>query len=920
MRLPQMEAGVGNVHSFAIAVHRPAVSMKKVFLASKLTPPTVSRYSVDRTEICNQVFLSFGAKVILIRGPAGFGKTTVMAQLLERYRKEGTAVAWVNLDEADNDLPRFLSCMLVAIKNQLQPESTLQADDADVSSDAGQLTLELAKRLGQSNVPFALFLDEVEVISDPAVLAFIKQLIARLPANSRLVLGSRCVPDIGLGRLRAHAELLEVVPEQLRFSDDEAKLFLTQRRGLKLKPEQVQSLLRSTEGWPTALWLASVALERRTNAEEFIAGFAGSSAAITEYLADDVMAGQPAEIREFLLKTSILSQFDAALCDAVCGRSDSAELLERLERSNLFLSLVDERQGLYRYHSLFRGFLQSQLSRRYGNSLPSLHRAAADWFLAQGRPIPAIDHALEAGDLALAIPLLEQHAESLLNEGRLRLLTRWLETYPATVEDSPRLRLFHIWAVNLTRGPQEALALIEQIDPVDLGEGAVLAQFHAMHPTLLGMRDRIDESFALGIDRLQVVKPEHGFPYAILSQTLANDSMILGQYAEARRYADQARTARTGNTSALQMSLAGAVNGAIDLIQGRLRQALAELRLASGITDEDVIQNGNRNLLPGVILAEALYEAGQYDRAERLLNLFMPLAQSLGLSDQLIIAHSVLARIVERQHDPSRVFGILAQLESLGHKLGLNRVVASARIEKSSALLMRGDTVGAKEQLLQAGDDRYWQEISSRSYIANDKITLVIGRLRWMISSGEAAQALALIKQPLTEAAAAQRNRRALKLRILMAEALYVDGQRNVAMRTLGRALELGALEGFVGSFLEEGPRIHEMLRELLRARQNDADYRDEDPLSIHLIKLAGTQQEAAPAKLLTSGPAEALTRKELQILELLSQGHSNDSMADKLFVSESTVRTHLRSINTKLHASNRMHALAIARRMQLIA
>jgi len=893
--------------------------MQKIFLASKLTPPTVSRYAVDRTEICSQVFLSFGTKVVLIRGPAGFGKTTVMVQLLERYRREGTAVAWLNLDEADNDLPRFLSYLLVAIKNQLMPESRLPEDDADLSADAGRLTLELADRLGRSNAPLVLFLDEVEVISDPAVLAFIKQLVTRLPANARLVFGSRSIPDIGLGRLRAHTELLEVVPQQLRFSDAEAKVFLTQRRGLRLKPEQVQSLLRSTEGWPTALWLASVALERRADAEEFIAGFAGSSAAVTEYLAEDVMAGQPAEIREFLLKTSILGQFDAALCDAVCGRNDSAELLDRLERSNLFLSLVDEGQGLYRYHSLFRGFLQAQLARRYCDMLPALHRAAAEWFLVQGRPIPAIDHALEAEDLAFAIPLLERHAESLLNEGRLRLLTRWLETYPATVETSPRLRLIHIWAVNLTRGPQEALALIEQIDPVELGEGAVLAQFHAMHPTLLGMRDRIDESFALGIDRLRVVKPEHGFPYAILSQTLANDSMILGQFAEAHRYADQARAARAGSTSALQMSLAGAVNGAIDLIQGRLRQALAELRLASGITDEDVIENGNRNLLPGVILAEALYEAGQYDRAERLLNLFIPLAQNLGLPDQLIIAHSVLARIVQRQHDPDRVFEILAQLESSGHRLALHRVVASARIEKSSALLMRGDTVGAKEQLQQAGDDAYWQEISGRAYIANDKITLAIGRLRWMINSGEAAQALTLIKQPLAEANTAQRNRRALKLRILMAEALYVDGQRNVAMRTLTRALELGAQEGFVSSFLEEGPRVHEMLRELLRSRQSDADYRDEDPLSVHLIRLAGTPQEVSPAKPAASGPAETLTRKELQILELLSEGHSNETMADKLFVSESTVRTHLRSINTKLQASNRMHALAIARRMQLI-
>jgi LuxR family maltose regulon positive regulatory protein len=895
-------------------------SMQRVLLTSKLTPPTVSRFAVDRTAICDRVFLAFESKVVLVRAPAGFGKTTVMAQVFERYRQEGTAVAWLNLDEADNDLPRFLSYLLVALKNHLRLESDPNDWEADLPSDAGQLTAHVTNRLGQSDLPFVLFMDEVEVIRDPAVLAFIKQMTTRLPASARLVLGSRMVPEIGLARLRAHGELLEVVPEQLRFSSDEAGLFLVQRRGLSLKPEQVQSLLRSTEGWPTALWLASVALERRTDADAFIAGFAGSATTVADYLAEDVMASQPAEVRDFLLKTSILTQFDTPLCDAVCGHNDSAELLARLEGGNLFLSLVDERQRIYRYHSLFRDFLRSQLTRRFRDSLPALHRAAADWFLSHGRPIPAVDHALETGDLAFIMPLLEEHAESLLNQGRLRLLTRWLETFPDSVETSPRLRLLHIWAVNLTRGPQEALALLEKVDPAELGNDAALAQFYAMRPTFLGMRDRIDESFALGLERIQLVKPEYVFPYGILSQTLANDSMILGHYSEARRYADQARAAQTGSTSVLQMSMAGAVDGAIDLIQGRLRQALAELRLAAGVSDEDFLKNGNRNLLPGVLLAEALYEDDHLERAEGLLNLFLPLTQNLGLPDHLIIAHSVLARIVERQGDPDRTLEILTQLESLGHRLGLQRVVASARIEMSGALLMRGDMQAAKEQLERAGEAIDWQEVSSRSYVANDKITLAIGQIRWMVRNRETSHALALLKQHLANAGAAQRHRRALKFRIILAEALEVDGQHKLAMRTLTKAAEFGAHEGFIGSFLEEGNRIQDMLRDLLRSRQTETDYRDGDPINAHLIKMTRTRPEITATAPAQPGPAEALTRKELQILELLGHGFSNDAMAQKLFVSESTVRTHLRNINTKLQASNRMHALAIARRMQIIA
>jgi LuxR family transcriptional regulator, maltose regulon positive regulatory protein len=893
------------------------VAMQTLLLTTKLTPPAVSRYSVDRTEICAQVFLAFGTKIVLIRAPAGFGKTTVMAQLFDRYRKEGTAVAWLNLDEADNDLPRFLSYLLVALKQHLRADQTL--DGMESGLDTGYVTTLLTNQLGERDAPFVLFLDEIEVIRDPTVLAFIKQMAARLPRNARLILGSRTFPDLGLGKMRAHGELLEVTPEQLRFSADEAQLFLTERRGLALRPEQVIRLQRSTEGWATALWLASVALERRTDTDDLISGFAGSATAIAEYLAEDVMAGQPEHVRDFLLKTSVLPQLDASLCDAVCGRTDSAELLHQLERGSLFLSVVDEQRPLYRYHSLFRDFLRSQLAKHARETVPGLHRTAAHWFLAADRPIPAVEHALLTGDLGFAMPLLERHADSLLNQGRLRLLTRWLETFPTALEASPHLRLLHIWAVNLTRGSQEALALVERIDPADLNEPADLAQYHAMQPTLIAMRDRIDESFALGLDRIQSIRAEHKFPYAILSQTLAVDSMILGHYSEARRYVDQARAALSGSASALQIGLAGSINGTIDLIQGRLRQALAELRLAAGVSGDDLYQSGNRNVLSGVLLAEALYEAGDLARAESLLSLFLPLAQVLGLPDQLIAAHALMARIVEQQDDPDRTLDVLTQLELHGHRLGLQRVIASARVEKSAALLLRGDAGAAKEQLERAADSMDWEQVSGRSFIANDKVTLQIGRLRWMVSGGDAAAAVPLLKKELSTALGAERHRRALKLRILLAEAFEVDGQHKLAMRTLLKATEISAPEGFVSIYLEEGERVQEMLRGVQNNLQSELGTRADDALNTYLTRITRSPSATSPAAPTASPSDDALTRKEVQILELLAQGLSNDAMAEKLFISESTVRTHLRSINTKLHASNRMHALALARQRHLV-
>jgi LuxR family maltose regulon positive regulatory protein len=301
-----------------------------------------------------------------------------------------------------------------------------------------------------------------------------------------------------------------------------------------------------------------------------------------------------------------------------------------------------------------------------------------------------------------------------------------------------------------------------------------------------------------------------------------------------------------------------------------------------------------------------------------LLGLFLPLARVLGLPDQLIAAHALMARIVEQQDDPDRTLDVLTQLELHGHRLGLQRVIASARVEKSAALLLRGDSSAAKEQLESAADAMDWEQVSHRSFIANDKVTLQIGRLRWMLRSGEAAAAIPLIKKEMATALAAERHRRALKLRILLAEAFEVDGQHKLAMRTLLKATEISAPEGFVSIYLEEGERIQEMLRGVQKNRQSELGTLAEDALNTYLMRI--TRSSADTVSPVPMSSDEALTRKEMQILELLAQGCSNDAMAEKLYISESTVRTHLRSINTKLHASNRMHALAIARQRHLVS
>lgn len=888
-------------------------------LLSKLSSPVATRYLLTRGQITDRVFHSEGARVVLIRAPAGFGKTTVMLQLHQRYLSEGTPCVWMNLDDADNDPPRFLTYFGLSLRKILHPEPGDAALFEKPARNTGALAVTLMERIERHREPIVLFFDEFETLKNPAVFALIAYGIEHLPVGSQVVIGSRTFPDVGLARLRARGQLLEFDPSSLRFSLEETGDFLNRQRGLSLKPGQIQSLHRATEGWVAALWLASVALEGRRKPDEFIAGFTGSNAAIADYLAEDVLRGQPADLQEFLLKTSVLDQLDALTCDAICGRTDSAEQLRAIERANLFLMPLDESRSAYRYHSLFADFLRAQLKRSHPDWHAEQHRKASDWFLRDGRPVPAIHHAFASGDLTYAIGLLSQHANDLMGKGRLRLLTRWLDTLPVGALDAhPRLRALHAWAVNFTRGPQAALRLIDGTDSLEDTEAN--AQLLALRPMLLGMMDRVNEAHELALARLPQIQKTSRFAAGMLAQCLANTSMIHGRFADARHYADQVRQAQAGSESSFHTALADTVEAAIDLMQGRLRQATARLRIAAGASGDDLVDRVSRNLFPGVLLAEVFYEAGDSETAKRLLGVFVPMAQDFGLADQLITAHVLLARILADSGDVDASIKMLTDLDSVGQRLGLQRAVACARLERARNLVMQGDFSAAKDQLQLSGDAAFWSEVSGRHYVANDLSTQAIGKYRWLIRSGAEAAAIPLLKECVESAEHQQRHRRALKLRILLAEALHRDGQRRSALRMLSRALSFAAPEGFFRTFIEEGPAMQALLAELLQAGQSDADLLKDDAAAL-LKRMTESRQAVSTAASLDgqAGLAEPLSKKEMKVLELLGQGHSNSGIAEKLFVSENTVRSHLRTINVKLQAGSRTQAIVIARRLKLI-
>jgi len=892
-------------------------SARNHLLVAKTTPPAALAWQVPRLQLQERVCREGAEKVVLVQAPAGFGKTTLMLQIMEDVRARNIPTAWLTVDAADNDVGRFLSFLDAMLDRTLDDSALTEESPSEVAT--GIVALDLIERVACARVPFVLFVDDVEAINNSASLAVLRQLIENLPAGGRIVMGSRTVPDVGAPGLLGRGQLLVVDPVQLRFSVDETGDFLLSKRGLRLLTADVVRLQKVTEGWPAALWLASLALERRENAVDLASHFSGSHVLVADYLAEEVLAQQSTEIREFMIRSSVLHQLSAPLCDALLNRSDSHEMLDLLQRSNLLVQRVGKDGQWFCYHSLFAGFLRTRLEREYPQDIPDLHRAAARWYEAQRRPVPAVEHALASGDYDYALPMLERVADQFLEGGRVRLLVRLLELVPTQeLARWPHLRLVLAWALSFTRGGQAALNLLDRIEKENSLPPPLDAHAFALRPMLLTMLDRFDEAYAAAQSSVDRVSSELAFPFSILRTSLANLHMVMGKYSNAREVLDRNHAHPGAPTGPIMTIFSQCVEGAIDLLHGRIRQATARFKYSAEIGSQRVLTDTNGNAMAGILLAEVLYERDQLEEAERLLNVYVPLMQELGMTDHLVCGHRNLARIAWHAGDRDRALLALTEMECIGHRLSLPRLVANAQLERARLALWQNDAKAAREALQRARSATDWNLVMSRSLLGNDMDTLSEGHLRWMIHSGSADEAAAMLKQELERAEAARRHRRALKLRILLALALERAGNPKASLRMARDALRFGAQENFVRVFLDEGEPMQRLLQKLSAAQQTELD--ETATLAEYLKRLAGERAMPVESGVPAPGMSETITKKELEILQLLAEGLSNLAIAGRLFVSETTVRTHLRNINAKFGVHNRTQAIATARKLHLIS
>jgi LuxR family transcriptional regulator, maltose regulon positive regulatory protein len=401
-----------------------------VVLETKLARPPIRREHLQRPALLTAISDATTRKLTLVAAPPGFGKSTALAEWAASA--SDVAIAWLTVDEADNDPMRFFTYVAAAVA-RVEPElgarcmAALRTPGADLRET---VLPQFLNELSASGRDLVVVVEDYHLITSADVHEAVAYLVERSSDGLHLVISTRHDPPLPLGRLRARGALTEVRAEHLRFTEPEASAFLVGALGLELSPVAVTSLQARTEGWPAALYLAALSLRGRRDTQAAVEQFAGDDRYIVDYLTTEALARQTPELRHFLLRTSILARLTGPLCDAVAERDDSAERLAELERSNLLLVPLDSRRAWYRYHHLFRDLLQRELEATERELLPELHRRASAWYRDAGLVVDAASHAIAGGDTDAVAELVGRHYGLFVDQGQLATVLGWLEAVP----------------------------------------------------------------------------------------------------------------------------------------------------------------------------------------------------------------------------------------------------------------------------------------------------------------------------------------------------------------------------------------------------------------------------------------------------------------------------------------------------------
>jgi len=936
------ESGVPPIRALSVnrkPRQRPAIESTRwdPLIKTKLILRASRRDLVERPRLYEQLAKAARHKLTLISAPAGSGKTTVLTQWIGRHEFQTVSVA---LDPRDNDPVRYWAYFVAAIQKAYPRfgEEVLLQLRSSPTPRAEAIARSLVNALADLPDELVVVLDEYEVIEDQAVQEGMRILLEYLPPHVHLVISSRADPPLPLARLRARGELSELRAPDLCFTVEETNALLNGMVHLSLTPEEVDALVKRTEGWAAGLQLAAISLRRSDDPQGFIRSFSGDHHHILDYLLDEVFRRLPEDLQTFLLDTSILERLCAPLCEAVTGWSNGQATLEMLDRTNLFTVPLDNEHCWYRYHKLFADFLRSLLRQRRPEHVPELHRLACDWYERQGLNHEAIGHALAAGEFGTAARLVEQTAGSKETRSEVATLLGWIRALPEEIIiGMPRLCLLHAWALSNVEQFEAADARLRQVEQqlekqaseisadLPIGSAEEMSGLQILLEEIIAIRTNIalyrgEDALGIALSGrpLQPSVKFDRFMSGAMTQILGSAYWLNGDFARASHLLTQCIALNRASGDVPNTSIALAQLARLQVFQGRLREAAENYRQALQLARSQGGEGNGLMRMPLIGLGWIYYEWNDLDTAIEYVTRAIALAQEIGSTSITILGLVVLARIRQATGDIAGAFDVLRQAEDLPQAAGLPQNLAQVAAYRARLCLAQGNlqpaVLWAQTSGLGVDDALSYRQEAKHMTLA-----------RVSIAQGRVAEAVGLLERLLAAAESAGRTGSVIKILVLLALARRAQGETAQALAAVTRALTLAEPEGYVRTFIDAGPSLARLLSEVLKMRPGESrSTAGAPPAYVHnLLKAFDPGSEATDTADAHVRHVQAinsiLSKREREILAYVAAGRTNAQIADELVVALTTVKTHLDNIYRKLGVRNRVQAVAQGRELRLI-